>query len=107
MKRKVVATLLILVLFCISTGCMVLQRKSVTESYRVSGELLETTRVVMRTLCDNGTFTPEKCIELRLRYERAAASFLKAGDALKQANRANQVVDDILVGIQNDIRRIE
>ena len=107
MKRKLTVTLLILALFCISTSCNILQRKSITESYKLSGELLESTRITMRTLCDNGVFTPEKCVELRLSYERAVVNFLKAGDMLKQANRANRAMDDILAGIKRDIREIE
>jgi len=94
-------------LFYFVVGCNVVQRKSTTESYRISGDLLESTRLSMRALCDNGVFTPEKCAELKASYDLAAERFLEAGKAIKQANKANRAVDDILAGIKSEIRRVE
>lgn len=104
-KNVVMAILVLFVLSCAS--CNLFQRKAVTESYKISGELLESTRISMRKLCDNGTFTPEKCAELKASYELAASNFIKAGEMLKAANQANIAVDDILASIKSDIRRVE
>ena len=108
MKYSNKVVIVIAVLFALScVSCNVFQRKAVTESYRISDELLEATRVSMKKMCDSGVFTPEKCAELKASWEAAQRRLIEAGDALKAVNRANQSVDEILAMIKSDIRRVE
>ena len=102
--RKALPVVLILVFV---VGCNVLSRRSVTESYKISGDLLESTRVSIHALCDNEILTREKCQELIKSYDIAAKNLYDAGEALKQANRANSITDDILSRIKTEIRRSE
>jgi hypothetical protein len=106
MKRVLPLVLILFVVVTVS-ACNLTQRRAVTESYKISDQLLESTRKSMRTLCDNGVFPPEKCEELRVKWERARDEFVKAGDALIAANKAGNTVDSILNGIKAEIRRIE
>ena len=106
-NRNVVVVIAVLLIMNCAVGCNIFQRRAVTESYKMSDELLESTRVSMKKLCDEGVFTPEKCAELKVSWELAQKRLIEAGDALKAANRANEAVDDILAIIKSDIRRIQ
>ena len=106
-NRNVVVVIVVLLIMNCAVGCNIFQRKAVTESYKLSDEMLESTRVSMRKLCNEGLFTPAKCLELKASWELAQKRLVEAGDALKAANRANEAVDDILAIIKSDIRRIQ
>ncbi len=108
--KKNVSLLLLLLLIVLLAGCAVTSSKNLkytANSYAISGDLLESTRVSLRSLCDNGLATPEQCEKWRASYEDAKMKYIIAGDALIDAERMGKAVDNILNGINSEIKTIK
>ena len=83
-NRNVVVVIAVLLIMNCAVGCNIFQRRAVTESYKLSDELLEFLQESpMRKLCDEGLFTPEKCAELKVSWELAAKRLIEARGCFK------------------------
>jgi hypothetical protein len=92
MRRKILISLLAMVLVVMLGACATGTKGKLVSSYELAGVTLKTAYNVAKPACDANQLPADKCVQIKKIYNDTRASYLLAGDSLIIAVEVDDLV---------------